>query len=383
MKNKLLSYIFYSLFCLGSILIVSSSSTAAETCHQIDGKIVIGSVDATPVSHNSGGAYDKDNCVEAPLFYKLKMYKILLCTKDPYEPGGRTPDLESCEATLFSGEKDVVIEPDKETNILDGSDLLVPVDTYSYAVLIGGNHIGVKHWFHAVDANGDNIDMSGYANSSSAFSEGPICYTVIEAANNKEMATTYTGTDGTGGSGHGSSPHLSSDSVSRVYISSNTQNPKVSTMKCVSAAPTASTADWGYNYEIIDSIDSSCDDAGREDCDSTFGAHEDYFDMAADGVAIDGLAAFNLVQNNLTIAGNRFEATKIAYIVALNKKILISEETTGIKILVSTGQAVSIDMTFDSGGSVTGRDNVQAIKMGANPFGVRFLTKTSANSTFE
>ena len=127
-----------------------------------------------------------------------------------------------------------------------------------------------------------------------------------------------------------------------------------------------------FNCEIIDSLNDrnngadNCDDAGRDNCGTTFGNYENY---EADFLGVDGSVAFNLLKNDLTIASNRNEATKVAYIVAFNNPVNISENTVNFKIAVSTTESVSVDS--DSVGQ-----QVQAKKMGANPFGVKFQTKT-------
>jgi hypothetical protein len=380
MKYKLLPFFLFFFIILTSLTLTSSSSVAGPSiCHTIDGKIVIGSLDNTPVSHDGGTTFNKDNCEREPLFYKLNFYKVLFCTTDLHTSVIIKLDLSVCEAVLLNSEKEVVIQPGVESAVLDGEDLLLPVNNYGFVAVVVGNHVAVKHYEQFVDANGDDIDLSGIG-SSSAFTEGNYCFS------SADKATTYTGTNGSGSGGHGTTPHVASDGSSRAYLETNTQDPRTMTMKCIDSVPQASDG-YGYSYEIIDSMDKrgdfTCDDPnGDEDfsdenCSSTFGAGEPYFDPDSQlGIDIGGEAAFNLLQNNLDLATNRANATKISYIMKLDNPIIINEFTSSIKMEFGTSKSVSVDFNFDSGGSATGRDNVQALKMGANPFFMKFYTKT-------
>jgi len=71
---------------------------------------------------------DTDACQTQPLFYKLKFYKVALCSSDPYT-GNADPDYTSC-FDIFSDAagKEIIIEPDAEVDLLEG-DLLLPVGT--------------------------------------------------------------------------------------------------------------------------------------------------------------------------------------------------------------------------------------------------------------
>ncbi len=60
--NKISIVILFLLICVGALFLMQTSSQA-EDCHTIDGKIVTSTND-TPVSHNGGTDYDKDNWFE-------------------------------------------------------------------------------------------------------------------------------------------------------------------------------------------------------------------------------------------------------------------------------------------------------------------------------
>ena len=76
-----------------------------------------------------------DACQKQPLFYKIKFYKVAMCTTDPYT-GNADPDYSSC-ADIFSNSsgKEVIIKPDEEVDLLDGN-LLLPVGSYKYLTVI-------------------------------------------------------------------------------------------------------------------------------------------------------------------------------------------------------------------------------------------------------
>ena len=85
-------------------------------------------------------------------------------------------------------------------------------------------------------------------------------------------------------------------------------------------------------------------------------------------------ARFNLLQNSNALATDRADAKKIAYMMNLATPIKITEQTASFKMEFSTSASVSVDFTF-SQGSNTGGDNVKLLKMGADPFHIKFYTK--------
>lgn len=353
----------------------SSSKAEVARCDTIGGKIVIGQLDDTPVRWGTSGAYNKDSCSREPLYYKIVLYSAKLCTEDPYTAYNTVPDFSSCIATLLDKQKEVELQPGLEVPILDG-DILIPSGIYKYAAVILSNHIGIKHYEQFVDASGNDIDVSGLG-AGTAYTEGEYCFTV-------NKTTTYTGTDGTGNSGHGATPHVASDGTSRAYIALNdSQDPTKMAVKCKSGSiPTASDG-YAYSFEIIDSLDKrgaeadsdSCDDDSN--CNSTFGTG-DFITRAGllddVGIDIEGDARFNLLQNNNAISTDRADAKKIAYMMNLATPIKITEQTASFKMEFSTSASVSVDFTFSDGGN-TGGDNVKLLKMGADPFHIKFFTK--------
>ena len=118
--HKLLSLIISSLIIF-IFLIITQNSSEAESCYRdSNNKIVIGSTDSTPVSHDSGSNYDNESCQEEPLNYKIKFFRVMLCTGEAYVEGD-DPDFTTC-TDIFNqaGGKDVEIVPGVKANLFDG-----------------------------------------------------------------------------------------------------------------------------------------------------------------------------------------------------------------------------------------------------------------------
>ena len=83
----------------------------------------------------------------SPLFYKMEGYKIFLCDSDPYRSGASPILSFACNNNFKTDDnpKDIIIPLGEEVDLLDGEELLLPIGSYSHAVLIGGNHLAVKH----------------------------------------------------------------------------------------------------------------------------------------------------------------------------------------------------------------------------------------------
>ena len=101
----------------------------------------------------------------------------------------------------------------------------------------------------------------------------------------------------------------------------------------------------------------------------TFVAHDGYRD---DEYATGTRRAFVLLQSSGAIATTRANANKIAYIAQFPASLKITENTIGFKINIATNETVSLDV-HRSGASP---ETLEAKKMGVEPFGVKFQTKT-------
>ena len=146
-------------------------------------------------SNSNVGGY----CEVTPDNYKIKMFKMGLCTEDPY----RTPDagagntvgadLSSC-VTVFdkSAGKEVNIQPGGEVDLLDGEALILPIGTYSYVYALIDNVIQIKHiQEYAIADGGGDFDIRGYhatKNDGSA-GVGKFCYTGLNSAGKEFVFT--------------------------------------------------------------------------------------------------------------------------------------------------------------------------------------------------
>ena len=355
MKNKLFNTIFFLTIFLGTLLI-SQSSSYADVCHTTaEGKVIVENADSSgtatkdtngSLSTDGGDNFNKDQCLVSPLFYRLEGYEIRLCTSDPYVSGA-TPRIEKCAAKIVSradsNPKIIEIPLGEEVDMADGEDLLIPVGTYTHAVLIGGNHLAVKHNVEFVrnSNNAAGFTMDGFNEAGEGPETGVKCWTV------KDAASTYNNLAG--------STHVSAAGTTRTYTNPTPGAEESLGLTCGDAIVTTvnDPQEYGFQFEIIDSLGGS----------GFFLAHSDY---ETDQYALGTERAFVLLQSSGAIATTRANANKIAYIAKLPSPMNISAQTIGFKILIATNATVSLD-THDSGSST-----LEAKKMGVEPFGVKF-----------
>ena len=349
MKSSLSKLFFFIIFFSSVIFLFNSSSEAGE-CARTGTSLNIdqSSGNDNVVSGIEASGYGQMNCVEEPLFYKVSFYKVLFCTSDPYVSNG-SPDLKSCigsvfETTLSTG-KEIIIQPGTSDDLLDES-LVLPIGIYPYAAVIVDNHIGLKHSESYIDQDGStSVSMRG------ATDAGSVCFT------RDGKATTYTGTAaGT----HTSGLHPSG----LAFTAATTDTRTTMTMECGSAVPNDwSSATKYFSYEIIDSIDDgACDTAGN--CSTTFNAFVDY---EPDNSGVGGEAASTLLQSDETIATQRSNAVKIGYFINFTNPVDINEDVSSLLLNFTTSASVSVDHGKDG-------TTVYAVKVGADPFGVQFVT---------
>ena len=359
MKNKLFNTIFFLTIFLGTLLI-SQSSSYAEVCHTTsEGKVIVqDNSSATAVSDTDGSisidggtSFVADNCLVSPLFYRMEGYEIRLCTSDPYVSDA-TPLIEKCTAKIVSrpdsNPKIIEIPLGEEVDMLDGEDLLITAGTYTHAILIGGNHLAVKHNVEFVrnSNNALGFKMDGFNEAGEGPKTGVKCWTV------KDAATTYNNLAG--------STHTSAAGTTRTYTSPTPGAEESLGLTCGAAIVTTvdDPQEYGFQFEIIDSMGGS----------GNFVAYSDY---QTDEYDSGTERAFVLLQSSGAIATTRANANKIAYIAALPAPMNISEQTIGFKILIATNATVSLDT------QLSGTNNtLEAKKMGVDPFGVKFQTQT-------
>ena len=281
-----------------------------------------------------------DACQTQPLFYKIKFYKVAMCLADPYT-GNADPDYSSC-TDIFSNSsgKEVIIEPEKEVDLLEGN-LLLPLGNYKYLTVILSNHLNIKTKQKYVYADGSRAVMYGSGDTGGANSNTDLCYT-------KAAVTTYTG----------STHDASYNSAHGVTVQSSENTTSGSRMECTSGDP---STDYDYATEIIDSLGGD---------GSSLRANLDYSSMLADtGVDVE-LAATMLKTDNVSVADDVDNALRINAHFKYTNPIVISENTVGFKLNFATTRGVSIDTGQDSS------NNIFMTKVGGDPFTIEVQTKT-------
>ena len=279
---------------------------------------------------------DTDACQTQPLFYKIKFYKVALCLSDPYT-GNANPDYSSC-TNIFSnaGGKEIIIEPDKEVDLLEG-DLLLPVGSYKYLTVVLSNHIHIKHKQKYVYVDGSRAVM--YGNGDDDNTNTDLCYTVAGV-------TTLSGETYDAGynAAHG------------VTVQNSQSNAANSRIECTDGDP---AGDYAYATEIIDHFGD----------DATLVPIFEYTSMLSDtGVDVE-LGATMLKTDNVTVADDVDNALRIGAHFKYTNPIVISENTVGFKLNFATTRGVSLDAGQDN-------DNkIFMVKVGADPFTIQVQTK--------
>jgi hypothetical protein len=138
------------LFIILGLFLCYQSTANAETCHRnADNKIVLDDTSGNPVSHDGGSNYNKDYCNEEPLFYKVKIFEVMMCTSDPFVAGsgdtGADPNISSC-INIFTNTsgKEIEIQPNTKVDLFDGN-VTLPIGSFSYSVIIVDNELKIKH----------------------------------------------------------------------------------------------------------------------------------------------------------------------------------------------------------------------------------------------
>jgi hypothetical protein len=363
MKKLLPSFLIYFAVFFASTSVANALTGGCEK--DANGSIVISAkgklgtqlrsgTDKAPFNYANGyvdsefSENDTDACQTQPLFYKLKFYKVALCSSDPYT-GNADPDYSSC-IDIFnnSSGKEVIIEPDAEVGLLDG-DLLLPVGSYQFLTVVVSNHIKIKHKQKYVYADGTRPEMHGKGDTGGSLTDTDTCYTT-------EMVTTYTGAfeGGTGDMEYDAGYNTAHGGVTTVNSAGTSA---LATMECVSGDP---ASDYAYATEIIDHFGD----------DNTLVPNMAYGSMLADtGVDVQ-LAGTMLKNDNTSVATTPEEALRIAAHFKYTNPVKISENTVGFKLNFATTRGVSLD------GSQDGSNHIYMAKVGADPFTIEIQTKT-------
>jgi hypothetical protein len=343
MKNKFLTIFFFFAISFTSLMLTSVSSEAAATgcLKNSDGSaIMVTAGDATPFALAGTTTYDQDACSQEPDEYKIKFFKVALCSAEPYTTdGGTAPDFTSC-TDLSNTEKEVTLEPGVDKDLIDG-ELVLPLGSYKYLVVIIDNHLKIKHQQKYVLASDGTTAASIFGNSSGS---GAFCWTVAAGI------TTYTGETY-------DSDYATAQGVTPVASGNGTTNAR---LKCGS-----SVSGKGFATEIIDHFGD----------DATFVSFMNYgeLDVATEtGIAGIELAG-NMLQADNTIATNEDHSRRIAQIYRYATPVVITENTNSFKLKVTTYSSVSIDMATDEDDS----HKIYGAKVGGDPFIIQVETGTA------
>jgi len=343
MKNRFFTPLFLIAFLFSSLILFSVSSEAAATgcLKNSDGTaIMVTAGDATPFAFAGTTTYNIDACSQEPDEYKIKFFKVALCTAEPYTTGGGTaPDFTSC-TDLSNTEKEVTLEPGVDKDLIDG-ELVLPLGSYKYLVVIIDNHLKIKHQQKYVLASDGTTAASIFGNSSGS---GAFCWTVAAGI------TTYTGEtyDDAYETAQGIDPVTSGGTAATARL------------KCGS-----SVSGKGFATEIIDHFGE----------DATFVGFMNYgeLDVATD-TGISGIElAGNMLQADNTIATNEDHSRRIAQIYRYATPVVITENTNSFKLKVTTYSSVSIDMATDANAS----HRIYGAKVGGDPFIIQVETGTA------
>lgn len=353
--NKLSLYVIViTLSVVFNLLTQSSSEAAATGCAKngADTAILVTPGDATPFALAGTTTYDQNQCSQEPMFYKIKFFKVALCTSDPYK-GAADPDFSSC-TDIFndtSGEEKV-LRPNQDTNLLD-DDLLLTVGSYPYLVTIVDNHLNIKHRQQYVLESDHSSGATILGNTTGS---GDWCWTIA-------AVTTYTNYIADGNGNNWPTSYDTAHGVTLLESGTGTTNAR---LKCGSSKP--GLAAMAYATEIIDDL---ADDPDTEDFQASSGA---IYQSAESDTGVSGITmAQNLLQiDNTSIATTGNNARRIASFFNYDDPVTITENTVGFKLRFTTYSSVSIDMEVDTGDG----NKIYGAKVGADPFTIQVQTKT-------
>ncbi len=209
MKNIFFATLLLAILSIGSnadaanYSICATNDDGAILVDERDGDNTSFALASSPTSFTHVNSSNSDvggYCEVTPDNYKIKMFKMGLCTENPY----RTPDagagntvgadLSSCVNVFDKVEgKEVNIQPGGEVDLLDGETLILPIGTYSYTYALLSNVIKIKHiQEYAVAPGAGDFDIRGYhatVNNGSA-GVGKFCYTGLNSAGKNFVFTT-------------------------------------------------------------------------------------------------------------------------------------------------------------------------------------------------
>ena len=373
------------------ILLIGSNANAANysiCATNADGAILVDERDgdntsfalaSSPTSFTHANSDDADQggyCEVTPDNYKIKMFKMGLCTEDPY----RTPDagagntvgadLSSCVTVFDKAEgKEVNIQPGGEVDLLDGEALILPIGTYSYIYALIDNVIQIKHiQEYAIASGAGDFDIRGYhatVNDGSA-GVGKFCYTGLDTNSKKFVFTTN------------QERQITSFTTLRGYTLPTKFTGKQTTagFLCGTESEANSGNDWAIS--IVDSFGSRMatgNNSGlptartasnfRNAAQQEEGFHDDFPTIQQ---------SYYLYNSSDTPATSATAVEKILFIQNDTDNIVnITENTTGFKMNFKTNNAIEMAIYEEAGAN---DEILQATAVNGNTIFVQIQTKT-------
>ena len=304
------------------------TTNVKASCVSSNGVITIGSDETAPVDNNDGEG-DSDQCETIPDEYKIKFYKIGLCTSDT-----SYNDLSSCQYILNSsaGVEHTIKYPEESPMAIP--EFSIDPGTYPYFTLVVSNKLGIKHTIQY------SATVEGHSSSS-----GKYCWTdrAGPSTYNNDGIKTYI-THGT--SSAGGYKHLKCGSLSEY----NAASPS-------------------FTYEIINMFNGDMEQesppleqkcyvqsGGNDTSTSYIRANGDRQRMGLMGT---GIATVNLLQQDETYATTCENSAKILWTTQLTNPFNVTEDSA-FSLLMKTTDGVTLDHSNSASG------NPEVHKVGAN-----------------
>jgi hypothetical protein len=301
-----------------------------------------------------------DHCNTEPNFYKMKVYRVVMCKRDPYvEDGLGDPRFESCVDLLNApaGKIVEIVKGVDGNDLLNGSELVIPTGEYPYFAIILSNHLHVKHKQNYVNNDG-TTGAKMWGNGDNSDAQRKTCYTTA-------VVTTISGS--WAGDSTYQNAHLDLDGNAVTIVDSGQDGN--ARLKCVN-----DDSETGYAYatEIIDHFGDNEGDDHTAEVDNwiNYANHENDYQGAEIDISMAGVEmAANMLQNdNASLATTFVNAQRIAmYLNYTVNPPKISENTVGIKLNIGTTAGISLDSSQAVVSSVV---RTWMSKVGVDPFTV-------------
>jgi hypothetical protein len=387
--------LFYITFLFSVILTGNNIANAQDysiCATNADGAILVDERDSdntsfalasSPTSFTHANSEDSQRggyCEITPDNYKIKMFKMGLCTENPFiEPdagAGNTigADLSSC-VNVFDkvAGKEVNIQPDGEVGLLDGETLILPIGTYTHIYALLSNVIQIKHiQEYAVADGAGNFNIRGYNPLDNGVNGiGKFCYTGLNNDGNKFVFTPA------------QERLFPGFTTLRGYTLPTQFTGKQSTAGFLCGAESAAISGNDWAISIINSfgnrmaINQDVDGAPTSRVASNFrnaiqqdrGFHDDFPTI---------IQYYYLYNSADTPAISAVTAEKILFIQNDSaSNVTISENTTSFKLSFKTNNAVEMAIYEESDAKGNSADRIlQATAVNANTIFLKVETKT-------